>query len=69
MVTHTLAHHDMAKIEQHGWNVLVSENIDLTGKHLPGTIKIPLETGIATIGVEDDGNNKQILVQRGDYIY
>jgi hypothetical protein len=67
-VTHTLAHHDVAKIEQHGRNVSVSENIDLAGKHLPGTIKIPLETGIA-IGVEDDGNNKRILVERGDYIY
>jgi hypothetical protein len=56
-VTHTLAHHDVAEIEQQGQNVSVSENIHLAGKHLPGTIKIPLETGIA-IGVEDDGNNK-----------
>ena len=29
---------------------------------------IPLEMGIA-IGVEDDGNKKQILVEWGDYIY
>jgi hypothetical protein len=39
------------------WGWLACENIDLAGKHLPGTIKIPLEMGIA-IGVEDDGNNK-----------